>query len=134
MSTNNKKHKQRKTNHKQRNRQTKKIKILFAIHTYRMKYSCEFCRYRFRPRLLVDVSDIQLSTKVLGQSISMPICVSPTGAHRLANADGEKATARGWYSNLLISYYRIIIHIIILFSFIFTLISEKSPANHIPLV
>eukprot|EP00057_Strongylocentrotus_purpuratus_P032729 XP_788648.3 PREDICTED: hydroxyacid oxidase 1 [Strongylocentrotus purpuratus] len=54
-----------------------------------------FKRYRFRPRLLVDVSDIQLSTKVLGQSISMPICVSPTGAHRLANADGEKATARG---------------------------------------
>ncbi|XP_054748563.2 2-Hydroxyacid oxidase 1-like [Lytechinus pictus] len=54
-----------------------------------------FKSYRFRPRLLEDVSCIRLSTEVLGQSISMPICISPTGAHRLANIDAEKATAQG---------------------------------------
>ncbi|XP_071477010.1 2-Hydroxyacid oxidase 1-like [Diadema antillarum] len=54
-----------------------------------------FQRYRFRPEILNDVSNRNLSTEVLGESISMPICAAATGAHCLAHVDGEMATAQG---------------------------------------
>ncbi len=50
---------------------------------------------RLRPRVLVDVSMIDLATTVLGTPVSMPILVAPTAYHGLAHADGECATARG---------------------------------------
>ncbi|KAL3681824.1 hypothetical protein R1sor_024780 [Riccia sorocarpa] len=53
-----------------------------------------FGRIRIRPRVLVDVSDVDLSTKVLGYKVSMPIMVAPTGHQKLAHAEGELATAR----------------------------------------
>lgn len=51
-------------------------------------------RYRFRPRVLVDVSEIDLATSLLGAPVSMPIGVAPAALHGLAHADGELATAR----------------------------------------
>jgi 4-hydroxymandelate oxidase len=54
-----------------------------------------FSRLRLRPRVLVDVSELDLRTSVLGTDVSMPILVSPTGFHRLANPAGEAATAQG---------------------------------------
>jgi 4-hydroxymandelate oxidase len=45
-------------------------------------------------RVLADVGPRQLGTTVLGQSISMPICVAPTAFHKLACDEGEVATAR----------------------------------------
>src|SRR5687767_2899776 len=54
-----------------------------------------FGRLRLRPRVLVDVSNIDLKTRVLGTDVSMPILVAPTGFHRLANPEGEAATAQG---------------------------------------
>jgi isopentenyl diphosphate isomerase/L-lactate dehydrogenase-like FMN-dependent dehydrogenase len=53
-----------------------------------------FRRLLLRPRVLVDVGDIALATTVLGTNVSMPILVGPLAFQRLANADGEKATAR----------------------------------------
>ncbi|KAK3745677.1 hypothetical protein QZH41_019005, partial [Actinostola sp. cb2023] len=53
-----------------------------------------FKRFRLRPRMLRGISQVDLSTTVLGQTVSMPICVAPTGFHRLAHPDGELATAR----------------------------------------
>ncbi|HEX8208228.1 MAG TPA: alpha-hydroxy acid oxidase, partial [Solirubrobacteraceae bacterium] len=53
-----------------------------------------FARYRLRPRVLVDVSDVSAATTVLGQPVSMPLLVAPTALHRLAHADGEPGTAR----------------------------------------
>lgn len=47
-----------------------------------------------RPRYLVDVSDRDLSTTVLGSEISFPVLLAPTGFQRLAHPDGELATAR----------------------------------------
>lgn len=38
-----------------------------------------FARLRIRPRFLRNVSRQILSTTVLGRTISMPVCVSPTG-------------------------------------------------------
>lgn len=52
-------------------------------------------RIQLRPRMLVDVSHIDLTTTALGAPISMPILVAPTALHRLAHDEGECATARG---------------------------------------
>ena len=52
-------------------------------------------RLRLRPKVLRDVSAVDPSTTVLGQRIAAPILVAPTAYHRLANEEGERATARG---------------------------------------
>lgn len=49
---------------------------------------------RLRPRMLVDVSMCDLSTTVLGNSISLPILIAPSAAHGLAHPDAELATVR----------------------------------------
>jgi 4-hydroxymandelate oxidase len=51
-------------------------------------------RWVLRPRVLVDVSSVDLQTTVLGQPVTMPILLAPTSFHRLAHPDGEAATAR----------------------------------------
>jgi len=51
-------------------------------------------RYRFRPRVLVDVSEIDLSTTLLGTPVTMPLGVAPAALHGMAHEDGELATAR----------------------------------------
>jgi 4-hydroxymandelate oxidase len=53
-----------------------------------------FARRRLRPRVLVDVSRIDMATTLLGQRVTMPVGVAPTAQHRLAHPDGEAATAR----------------------------------------
>ncbi|XP_029569149.1 2-Hydroxyacid oxidase 1 isoform X3 [Salmo trutta] len=54
------------------------------------------CVYRWLlfPRVLRDVSSVDLSVSVLGQRISMPVCVGATAMQRMAHPDGEMATAR----------------------------------------
>lgn len=47
-----------------------------------------------RPRMLVDISQPNLATTVLGQSIAFPILVDPAGGHGRAHAEGELATVR----------------------------------------
>ena len=48
-----------------------------------------FCGFlRIRPRILVDVSRIDLSTTVLGYKISAPILIAPTALHKLAHPEG----------------------------------------------
>ncbi|KAF2584765.1 hypothetical protein F2Q70_00034554 [Brassica cretica] len=53
-----------------------------------------FSRILFRPRIVKDVSEIDVSTRVLGFNISMPIMVAPTAMQKMAHPDGELATAR----------------------------------------
>jgi 4-hydroxymandelate oxidase len=54
-----------------------------------------FERLRLRPRMLVDVSAVDLGTTALGTPVPMPIFVAPMAYHRLADDEGECATARG---------------------------------------
>lgn len=54
-----------------------------------------FERIRLRPRVLVDVSTVDLRTTALGTPVAMPILVAPSALHRLAHPEGECATARG---------------------------------------
>ncbi|HKP03625.1 MAG TPA: alpha-hydroxy acid oxidase [Chthoniobacterales bacterium] len=51
-------------------------------------------RLKLYYRVLAGVGERNLQTTVLGQAISMPICVAPTAFHRLACDEGEIATAR----------------------------------------
>ncbi|GMY34816.1 peroxisomal (S)-2-hydroxy-acid oxidase GLO4-like [Fagus crenata] len=51
-------------------------------------------RIMIRPRVLVDVSRIDMSTTVLGYKISAPILIAPTALHKLAHPEGEVATAK----------------------------------------
>nr|XP_057905949.1 hydroxyacid oxidase 1 [Doryrhamphus excisus] len=53
-----------------------------------------FKRWRLIPRVLRDVSSVDLSLSVLGQQLSMPLCVAATAMQRMAHPDGETATAR----------------------------------------
>lgn len=53
-----------------------------------------FKRWCFMPRVLRNVSTVDLSVSVLGQNLSMPICVAATAMQRMAHPDGETATAR----------------------------------------
>ncbi len=51
-------------------------------------------RYQLRPRMLVDVSQRDLSTTILGQSLTMPILIAPMAFQCLAHPEGEIATAQ----------------------------------------
>ncbi|XP_068303882.1 peroxisomal (S)-2-hydroxyacid oxidase GLO4-like [Pyrus communis] len=53
-----------------------------------------FRRITLRPRILVDVSRVDMSTTILGYKISAPIMLAPTAMHQLAHPEGEVATAR----------------------------------------
>src|ERR671923_2600994 len=47
-----------------------------------------------RPRMLVDISQPDLSTTVLGHRVAFPILLDPAGNHGRAHQEGELATAR----------------------------------------
>ncbi|GAA1911016.1 alpha-hydroxy acid oxidase [Nocardioides marmoribigeumensis] len=51
--------------------------------------------WRFRPRVLRDVTYVELATELLGTTYAAPIGVAPTTLHRAAHPDGEVETARG---------------------------------------
>lgn len=53
-----------------------------------------FARVEFEPRVLRDVSSIDLSTTILGRRASMPLVFGPTGFTRMMHTEGESAVAR----------------------------------------
>jgi L-lactate dehydrogenase (cytochrome) len=56
--------------------------------------SSSFSRLEWRPRVLRDVSDLDTGTTLLGQPVSMPLILAPTGYTRIADSQGELAVAR----------------------------------------
>ncbi|QBR91588.1 alpha-hydroxy acid oxidase [Nocardioides euryhalodurans] len=50
---------------------------------------------RFAPRVLRDVTDVEVSTSLLGADLATPVGVAPTAMQRVAHPDGERAMARG---------------------------------------
>ena len=52
-----------------------------------------FQKYEFLPHVLRDVSHIDLSTKVQGVPLKLPIIAAPTGMSRMFHYSGEKAVA-----------------------------------------
>ena len=53
-----------------------------------------FARLVLRPRVLVDVSRVDTSTTLLGETLALPVLMAPTAFNRLAHPDGECAVAR----------------------------------------
>jgi isopentenyl diphosphate isomerase/L-lactate dehydrogenase-like FMN-dependent dehydrogenase len=53
-----------------------------------------FLKFQLRPRRLVDVSKVDMSTEILGVRYPSPIVVAPVGGQKSFHAEGEIATAR----------------------------------------
>jgi len=53
-----------------------------------------FNRCDLIPNVLTDVTNIDLSTTILGQKISFPLFLAATAMHRLYHHEGERATAK----------------------------------------
>jgi isopentenyl diphosphate isomerase/L-lactate dehydrogenase-like FMN-dependent dehydrogenase len=51
-------------------------------------------RWRLRPRVLADVSEVSTATELLGAPLSMPLLVAPVAYQRLVDPEGELAMAR----------------------------------------
>ncbi len=53
-----------------------------------------FLKFQLRPRRLVDVSKVDMSTNILGVKYDSPIVIAPVGGQRSFHTDGEVATAK----------------------------------------
>jgi len=53
-----------------------------------------FETWALRPRVLTDISALDLSTTVLGTQVSTPVLLAPCGGHKRAHPEGEIATYR----------------------------------------
>ncbi|XP_028395423.1 hydroxyacid oxidase 1-like [Dendronephthya gigantea] len=58
------------------------------------KSTAAFKRLRLLPRILRNVSSVDMSTSILGEKIDVPFCIAPTAMHKLAHPDGEIGTAK----------------------------------------
>jgi 4-hydroxymandelate oxidase len=52
-------------------------------------------RLRLRPKVLVDVSQLDTRVTLLGRQHAFPVLLAPTAYHKLAHPEGEIATVRG---------------------------------------
>jgi len=53
-----------------------------------------YASWAFRPRVLRDVSKLDLSTTILGTRVELPVLIAPCGGHKRAHPEGELATYR----------------------------------------
>ncbi|CUM56126.1 unnamed protein product [Debaryomyces tyrocola] len=51
-------------------------------------------RYRLRPRVMVDVTEVDTSTACLGSNVAFPLGFSHSANHGLAHPDAERGTSR----------------------------------------
>ncbi len=61
--------------------------------TYRANED-DFARIKLRQRVLVDMTNRSLATTMIGQPVSMPVALSPTGLTGMQHADGEMLAAQ----------------------------------------
>ena len=53
-----------------------------------------FLKYYLRPRRMVDVTKVDMSTELFGSTYASPIAIAPVGGNKAYHADGELAVAR----------------------------------------
>eukprot|EP01126_Amoeba_proteus_P061149 TRINITY_DN8171_c0_g1_i3.p1 TRINITY_DN8171_c0_g1~~TRINITY_DN8171_c0_g1_i3.p1 ORF type:complete len:507 (-),score=109.57 TRINITY_DN8171_c0_g1_i3:110-1630(-) len=61
-----------------------------------------FQRIWFRPRVLVDVKEVSIKSKILGFDSSFPVYITATALGKLAHPDGEVAFTRAAYNQGII--------------------------------
>jgi L-lactate dehydrogenase (cytochrome) len=61
--------------------------------TYRANEE-DFSRIKLRQRVLVDMTDRSLASTMVGQDVSMPVALAPTGLAGMQHADGEMLAAK----------------------------------------
>ncbi len=61
--------------------------------TYRANEE-DFARLKLRQRVLVDMTDRSLESTMLGEKVSMPVALAPTGMTGMQHADGEMLAAK----------------------------------------
>ena len=61
--------------------------------TYRANES-DFEKIKFRQRVAVDMSNRSLKSSMIGQDVSMPVAIAPTGLTGMLHADGEMLAAK----------------------------------------
>jgi L-lactate dehydrogenase (cytochrome) len=61
--------------------------------TYRANEE-DFARIKLRQRVLVDMTNRSLESTMIGEKVSMPVALSPTGLTGMQHADGEMLAAR----------------------------------------
>ncbi|KAJ3548350.1 hypothetical protein NM208_g1062 [Fusarium decemcellulare] len=69
--------------------------------TKRMNAEC-FDQIMLRPRMLIDVAEIDTEQTILGCKSDVPFYFSPTAMAKLVHPEGEKAVARGCKGNKVI--------------------------------
>ncbi|HMM64671.1 MAG TPA: alpha-hydroxy acid oxidase, partial [Mesorhizobium sp.] len=61
--------------------------------TYRANEE-DFSKIKLRQRVLVDMSNRSLASTMIGEEVSMPVALAPTGSTGMQHADGEMLAAR----------------------------------------
>ena len=61
--------------------------------TYR-ENSSDFEKIRLRQRIAVDMEGRNLATKMVGEDVTMPVALAPTGLTGMQHADGEILAAK----------------------------------------
>ncbi|MET0358442.1 MAG: alpha-hydroxy acid oxidase [Pararhizobium sp.] len=61
--------------------------------TYRAN-EADYHKIKLRQRVLVDMTNRSLATTMIGQKVSMPVALSPTGLTGMQHADGEMLAAQ----------------------------------------
>ncbi|MFB2550563.1 alpha-hydroxy acid oxidase [Ensifer soli] len=61
--------------------------------TYRANEE-DFAKIKLRQRVLVDMTNRSLATKMIGQDVAMPVALAPTGLTGMQHADGEMLAAQ----------------------------------------
>jgi len=61
--------------------------------TYRANEE-DFQKIKFRQRVMVDMSNRSLESTMIGQKVSMPVALAPTGLTGMQHADGEMLAAQ----------------------------------------
>lgn len=61
--------------------------------TYRVNES-DFSKIKLRQRVLVDMTNRSLETTMIGEKVSMPVALAPTGLTGMQHADGEMLAAQ----------------------------------------
>jgi len=70
------------------------ICYVFIVCSIKLCVNMYCIRYRLRPRMLRDASNVNMKTTIIGNGIDFPIGIAPTGLQKMAHPE-EVATAKG---------------------------------------